>query len=438
MGNYYEDESACEKWIYILSKTAGKKRKAHLEELCRFKTKAADKFWSARIKDERYLPYIMMCRSEEFSDYTAERFSEFIDRALNGSMDYEEMVNEAYFLLNTCMYKESDKMIGVYRKIAQNSSALRALKISWYDDGTISPVKQPDFLYRRYLLEIENNCESDFFSLLTDTLIMTMVNAVQIDGEYETFTAKVKALYEEFPDIYASAGFYAYFTSDTSEAYDKFEEYTHDPLKYPVLMWVLDGFEFEKGKYIQGSPTVFLGADNKRTHYSVPISEIDFRWYSFFTEKCLRDAENSSVNDPYFIGCFCRKFSGQVLHLINHDDERVMDACRKYFRRSAVIAGNPEDFAGLLECGEINTAEELDELVLDIARRIAEGRQTYCFHILFYFFKSFDHSVKLAAVEKAAEYLAEHDDSERLSEERAAFFTHAERMRRGEKNVFDK
>lgn len=435
LSNFYENEAECEKCISLFRSSAGKKKEMYLEELCRFKTKAADKFWQDRITDESFLPYIMMCRSEGFSDYCAKRLDDFIDRVLDG-IDYSDAVNEAYFLLHVCLFKESDKMTNVYAKAAKNYKKLMKIGLSW-SGNIISPSGQPPFLFARFREEQENDCENTFFSALTDVIILTMANALETDGESETFTDKVKELYELYPEVFAEAGFFAYFVKDTAAAYDKFSYLLEDPITYPRIFWVLDGFSFENGKYIQGSPTYYAGPDNKRCHFSVEIKDVDIRWYSFFSEKAVRDVKEFVSEDPYFFAVYLRKFSIRMYEMINHDNEKTMEESRKYFRESAVLGGNAVDFAGLMACGCISGGEELSRLCTDIAKQICMGRQRYCYHILFGYFKDLSKSDRLAAASAAAEYLADNENSPRLESHKKLFFEQLDAFMHDEQSYFD-
>lgn len=435
MANFYENDAECEKCIKLWNSSAGKKKKLYLEELCRFKCKAADAFWRDRITNERYLPYIMMCRSEEFSDYCSGRLSDYLDRLIDG-MEYRDAANEAFFILHACFFKESDKMMSVYAKAARNYKKIVKAGVSWSSD-IIMQSSQPPFLYQRYLAEREQNCENTFFTFLTDIIILTMANAVETDGEYETVTNKVKELYEMYPDVFAEAGFFAYFIKDTYGAYDKFSYLLEDPATYPRVFWVMDGLSYENGKYIQGSPTYFGGADNERRHFSIAMPEIDIRWYKFFAEKALDDTDRFTVTDPFFFSVYLRSFSVRMIEMLNPDNEAAMEQSRKYFRRSAVIGGNPADFAGLLQCGCISDRQELTELCLDIAKRICQGKQRYCYHILFHFYKEFSREDKLAAAGAAAEYLRQNEHSERLEPYRSVFFEQYEAFVNEEESFFE-
>lgn len=438
MFSFYEDERECEKCIARIKNPFDGKMDKHLKELCKFKTRAADEFWHECLSEdpESSVPYIMMCRSNAMSDYTARRLNDFIDRLLEGDVSRQDMVNGAYFQLHTCLFKESDKLMEVYRKIGRNYKRLSKMNIEWNRADSISRQAQPDYLIERYDLETENSCENDFFSFLTDTLILTMANAIGLDREDETFTDKVKKLYEDYPEAYASAGFFAYFVKDTSEAYEKFKDYTADPIDYPVLMWVLDGLFYKDMAYHQGSPTAFAGPENDTVHFTLPIKKLDIAWYRFYCEKTISDAENSSVKDPYYAMSFCRKFSGNIFRLINLFDSESAGLCADYFRRSAVIAGNPVDFAGLLASGAVNTGEKFEEIVMGIARRICEGRQRYCFDMLYKVFGSFDHGQKVQALKKAMEYISENERSERLADQRENFLMKAEKFLEGNQNAF--
>lgn len=438
MGNYYEDEDVCRRLIGMIGRSFGETKETNLKELCRFKTAAADSYWSERIGDESILPYIMMSRSEVFSNYTAHRLDDFIDRLLEPGINPIDAAHEAYFLLNSCMFKESDAMIGVFRKIGRNCKRIRSLNISWRGKRLSAP-KLPEFLMKRRMIEDKNDGETDLIPALVDIIACTAANAVKTDGEFETFTQKAMALYEEFPEIYAPIGFFLYFISDNSEAYDKFSGYMLDPLMYPDLMWVLDGLGFnaESGKYEQGSPTLYSGPDNEKTHFLFEIDSLDIRWYRFIAEKITSDAESSAVCDPYYAKSFCRRFSSLMYRIVNPGSEEIMNICRAYFRRTAVIAGNPADFAGLVKCGCIRSGEELTQLALGIAERISIGRQSYCFHVMMSFFGGFDRSERLYALNAAGEFLTENDRSPRLESQRAEFFNQLMLMNQGHPNVFE-
>ena len=167
------------------------------------------------------------------------------------------------------------------------------------------------------------------------------------------------------------------------------------------------------------------------------MPEIDIRWYKFFAEKALDDTESFTVTDPFFFGVYLRSFSVRMIEMMNPDNEETMEQSRKYFRRSAVIGGNPADFAGLLQCGCISDRQELTELCLDIAKRICRGKQRYCYHILFHFYKEFFREDKLAAAGAAVEYLRENEHSERLEPYRSVFFEQYEAFVNEEESFFE-
>jgi len=83
------------------------------------------------------------------------------------------------------------------------------------------------------------------------------------------------------------------------------------------------------------------------------------------------------------------------------------------------------------------TAEELNELVLETAKKICEGKQRYCFHILFHFAGSFSKADRLAAARLAAEYLEANEHSERLRSQREVFFEQYERFLNGKPSIFE-
>lgn len=436
MFSYYEDERVSEKCIALIKNPFDRNISEHLKELCRFKTRAADEFWRDCLsEDNGCLPYIMMCRSNEVSDHAAKKLDSFVSRLLEGGMSRHDMANEAYFLLHACLFKESDRLIDVYRRIAANYSLINKYNINW-SGGFISGSSQPEFLAERYECEEEAGCESEFFAFLTDVLILTMANAVTLDKDEETFTEKIVRLYEDYPDVYASVGFFAHFIKDTGNAYEKFKHLTDDPVDYPALMWVLDGLFYSDAAYRQGSPAAFTGPENSETHFTLPIKKLDISWYRFYCEKIIEDAENASVNDPYFGMSFCRKFSSNLFRLINLSDAEAFRLCGQYFRRSAVIAGNTVDFAGLSVCGAVHSSDELAAVSLEIAERICSGRQRYCFDGLFNVFSRMEHEETAEAVKKTAEYIAENERSERFAKQRDIFLGKARDFINGNDRAF--
>lgn len=435
MVSYYEDENLCSQYVTDIKLSFGSKRRKLLKELCKFKTAAADEFWREKIRDESYLPYIMMCRSNEFSDYLANRLNDFLDRLISG-MNPSDAVNEAYFLLHTCLFKESDKLFAAYGRLASKYKLITDMGISWASEDIISAKSQPPFLYARYLLERDIEAENTFFGFLTDNLILTMSYALMLDKDSETVTDKVKQLYEDYPDVFASAGFYAYFIKDTSAAYDRFSYLTKDPVDYPKLMWVLDGLDYSDGRYSQGSPTAFIAPNNEKVHFTIDIDKVDIRWYEFLAYKILSDAEGFTVSDPSFISLFCRKFSAQLFGMIDPENEQVMKICSDYFKKSAVIAANQVDFAGLRVCGLIEKDSDIIQLCMDIAKRICEGRQRYCYVSLFKFFSDISPDTVDKALEQVSAYIEENEHSELLAEQREAFLKEAHSYLNGESSAF--
>ena len=153
MVSYYEDENLCSQYVTDVKLSFGSKRKKLLKELCKFKTAAADEFWREKIRDESYLPYIMMCRSNEFSDYLANRLNDLLERLISG-MNPSDAVNEAYFLLHTCLFKESDKLFAAYGRLASKYKLITDMGIGWASDDIISEKSQPDFLMQGISLNV--------------------------------------------------------------------------------------------------------------------------------------------------------------------------------------------------------------------------------------------------------------------------------------------
>ncbi|MGN1089772.1 MAG: hypothetical protein ACI4Q6_05165 [Huintestinicola sp.] len=436
MGFDSRDELACERLISSLKTAFGKKRDELLSSLCGYRTRSADEFWSKKLGDDDYLPYIMCCRSEKMSDIFGKKLSEYVDSIVNDDMEYGDMCAEGYFLLSACLFKESDELMSACSKVGRNYEKIRSLSISW-DKETFPEERRYVFLSQRRKIEIETGTESDFLSFLTDTLIMTAASAVLTDGENETFTEKLKELFEKYPEAFFSAGFFAYFIKDSSEAYDRFESYLSDPIYLPKLLWVLDGLECaDSGQYTQGSPTFIIGKNNRRAHFDIITPPPDIRWYSFFTERCLSFAEESRAEGAYFCKYFCKKISERVYDLYNEKYEEASEMVRRYFLRSCVLAGNPVDFAGLARFGDA-TEEELVAICKGIAERICIGKQTYCFHVMFYYLFNVPREYKLSALNAAADILREKDNCAENAAELSNFLMQLESFENGQQSIFE-
>ncbi len=434
MAKNYSDEQSSQEIIRMAELSGGDKKSALLKELCRFKTKAADEFWGRHLKDTRYLPYIMMSRSDAMSDHTARVLNDLIDGIENDDEKRVSAVNRAYFLLNTCLFKESQEIINTYSKAAKQYDKIKKLDISWERNDDISPESQPEFLLHRLMIEADIGCENNFFNYLTDIIILSAANSMIYNSKSNEFISSIYELYKQYPEIYTSVGFFVKFMEDSSAAYDEFERFTYDPIDFPRIMWILDGLEWDKDSYYQGSPTAFTGPDNERLHYSAAIPVPDIRWFRFLTDNVISIVENSIIRDPFYAKSFCRRFSDLNVGLICGGDNEIMGLMKNYFTRSAVLAGNPSDFMGLKKCGLINTPEELYELTMNICRNIADGKQSYCFDIMLKIFHFYSDDV-MPILEEAADFLKENDKSERLALQRQEFFTQLELFKAGKPNT---
>lgn len=435
MSSLYNDDMEAQKVIMTLSFHSKKRKNEIMEELCRFKANTAGQFIGFSVEIDNNLHYQILSRSDHLSDRWAKLTDNFLENELEGA-DYAEAVNKAYYLLHMCRNKESDAMLEVYRRIGQKADIIRNRHICWEDSDIISPVFQPELLYRMSILERQHSCETGFFEFLNDTIILTMMSAILCDGEEETFTEKIRELYEEFPDVYSPAGFFAYFIKDTARAYDRFESYLDDPLRYPDILWVLDGLERENGRFVQGSPTAFVGENNERRHYSLPVPKLDLRWIEYLTQKPIEDVKASGMTDIHFIHGYLSRFSDLLIHIIDPSDDRIFDACTNYYKQTVLLSGDAADFAGLTICGGIRTPEEMTMLGLEIAKRICEGKMIYCFRAMFAFI-GFSYDERLSAIKEIAAYLLEHEHSEEHREQRSDFFRQAELYNAGKPSAFD-
>lgn len=418
MNKYYEDEDICRELIGQLEFAAGEKRRVLLRELCGFKTKAADEFWSEN--SERFLPYVMMCRSDRFSDYCAEKLTDFADAAVQAK-DTADMAAEAYFILSSCLFKESDRLFYAYAHTAEQAKRLRSRHINWGVSGAVNLMRLPGFLAERLGQELENDSmESDLFSRMNDVIIATAAHARRLEKDEETVTVKVKELYEKHPEVFAAAGFYVYFTENTSLAYDKFVRFTYDPISYPPLLWVLGGLSFGDGTYSQNAPAVYLGEQNEFLQMKTAIDDVDVRWFEFLCEKPFKDIDGSAVKNPYYRREFLDNFTFIVSSLADVTDEKRRELCREHLLRAAQETGSAIAMEGLAEHGFVSSKEQLMTLTENICKNIADGKCPYCFHSLFSAFtpENCDVQAICDAVELAADLMEKSDSAPEGAAER--------------------
>ncbi|MCM1578445.1 MAG: hypothetical protein NC078_06575 [Ruminococcus sp.] len=404
IGTDYYNEDECAYLQIEAMGSFGKKRRAILRELSNYKGEAADQFW--RYNSNKYMPYAMISRCDVMSDICADKLSDLVKKATESS-DALYLATESFFVLNSCIFKESDKIFRAYEEAARNAVKIRSRHINWDDKWLLTPDKLPNFLGKRLEAERnDENIESDFFSRLNDDIIITAANAIILDGERETVTEKVRSLYEKYPDVYGAAGFFAYFVKDTSEAYEKFRSYTLDPIFYPVLLWVLGGLSHNGETYIQNAPAAYIGEDNEFIQLKLPLEKVDKRWYEFLTEKPFADIENSSVKSPAYNKSFLDGFTSIVAAAANENDPENMEMCRRYLFRAAEMSGSRDAFEGLINRGFLKNADDLMELTKMLCKSISEGRCIYCFVDLFTAFSPEDIDLEgfCDAVSYAANY----------------------------------
>ncbi len=423
MNNFYRDDEKFKELAFRTFRSFGKKRRAMMYELCRFRCRAADEFWSRDLKQAdkiKLLPYMMMCRSDVMSDRGAEQLEQFVvdyteydDHQMSFSAGTgRELAGQAYCLLSACLFKESDKMLHACEKIGQRIGRIRELDIHWTSDE-LSDMGMPPFLEERCILEEQNGSKTDMIGFLNDILINTAANARMTDGNESEFVAALSRLADNYPEAFAPAGFYADFITDSGNAYDKYEAFRSEPLGYTVIMRTLSGLNIGQNGFEIGAPHIFIGEDNERLCLRMPV-ELDGRWLDFIIDKPFDDLERIKVKSPYYAASFLMKFSRIVYELTSSKDAALLARCRDYFVKSSVIGGNPADFAGLIRSGAVKDMEQLTALAVNIAKRICEGRQICCYKAMsrFFLLSSFNREQMLSALSAAEEYLVENGGAE--------------------------
>lgn len=416
-----KNEEVCSQLIAMIKKAHGRKLHELLEKLCTFRTAAADKFWKEHIGDDRYLPYMMMSRSCAAGDFFAENLEEQLDDILDADRKEDISAAEVYFLMSGLVFKDCSGLFRFARKAARNYDKLSRLGISWSAED-LADEKRFRFLAERAAMEGDSNSEQNFFGFLTDILIMNCADAIISCGEDETFTEQLMELYKDYPAVFTSAGFFAYFIKDSSEAYDRFGRYMIDPADYHRLFWVLDGVYCSDGVFYQGTPAFYVGPENRKVHYNLRLSGVDERFRKFVCEKCYRDAVSVSA-DIIYTDYFLDRISGLVCCLCDSNGESASMARQFLFKSIMFISTAPETALGrtnkrmslLREFGRV-TDEEFLTVSAELFCEMAKKRLHICFNAICSVCPYIDRNIMMKALADGIEILRSGDPDDEQTE----------------------
>ncbi len=379
----YLDDNECKKIISLIA--GGSSDKELTAELAKFRTPSADAFWGKAGGSEKFADYFFEARSDTASDIVAAELSSFLDRALEKTAATPELCTSGWYLLCQCHYKQSPRLINVYRRIAANWKKLRRINIQWSEISSLDLTECPyDFLKKRAELERQNGTSSTFLGMLCDIVILTMWDSFDLYGDASEFAEDIRLITEQYPDTFIPVQLYHDIANDSSRAYD---EWMSSPLiSDEDILYILGGLTFKDGKYQLFSPFLYSGADNRQAYFSVTYDEektLDRRWLEYLAERPFEICEKYACCGAYYSSAVFRKYSEVLCRLTDSDDPVLSE----YFRKSAVTGGTISDFLGLFQTGFEPTEENLTELYRQIAQHIVCDRQKFVFTWLEYALK---------------------------------------------------
>ncbi|MGN0665310.1 MAG: hypothetical protein ACI4KF_02155 [Huintestinicola sp.] len=374
--------------------------KQALSELCEINSEETDSFFASKYNDNGLFPYICCCSSSRVSDLAAQRLNELVAKIISGEADSWEM----YTVINLILFKESDAMVAALRNVGENFKALSHAEMSFFDAG-----KCPhEFLRKRAALAYDNDCETNFIDALNDILICSVIHSKDNFGE------RIKKLYKDYPEAFASAGFFAYFVSDTSEAYDIFDAGNADDKTISNILSVLSGltYSIEERAYIEYSPICFTGEDNNVWHKTVCLGEsIDERWIDFLTQYVPLSAIKLNYGTDDERAAY-DNYSHLLLETVNPFDASFRKYI-SYFARCAAKYTSLSDMRGLAVCGAIK-GHELP-ITMAIAENICMGINGYKSIYRAFIFYKLSKRKRISILKKVEGYIREHDtDSDRI------------------------
>ena len=373
--------------LYAASK--GEQKREILLSLCEYRSDETDAFWKKRLQNpgNGYLPYFCFSRSDAVSDYAAEKLEHVVNKLVIVKNQFSaEMTEEAWLALNLSVFKESDKMLEVLRKIGRHGEELLPMMLDM--PCLLYSETLPPFLRRQANLAFAHRCEAGFIQLLNDLLICTFARS---KGQ---FLEPLLSLAAEFPEVYGYAGFFALFVNDPHAAFQTYAK----PSVLPQLLGTLAGLEYHEdtGTCSQYTPLWFYGVKNRIWQMKFECAVPDENWICWLSRAyCFADVEQ-------------RKTLSSLLFQFTWMPQK--EQLRDYFFHAAIEDTSEQNLIGLMRCGGYEMTEAL---IHDICEMICQGRNHY--HSLFVVFELLDltKAEKLRLLSQARGYIEsiEHRES---------------------------
>lgn len=389
-----------------IKQSKGDEKRRLLLELCEYRTAEADDFFSEKlgVSSKNMMPYYCYSRCNAVSDFAAELLDSAVDKLIAADLQYSaELSGEAFTALSLSAFKQSDKLVGVLRKIGGNYPKIKSMEIAFL---------KPDYIpfFRRLANEAYAHCcESNFIRLLNDLLILTVVRS-----GFE-FAETVKRLYDDYPQAYGCAAFFVYFVEDNSSAYERFGK----PEYVTAILNTMNGTQYcaDDNRFRQWLPYWFYGTTLKIWGGSVTLSKpVDIRWIKLLCNEFSLEQLGRHYGVDYARGIY-RKFDGMMINLIVPGDAENNSLLTGHFVRSAASGGIMDSFRAL----EMLGFNDYEKLVDDICVNICASKSSYYTLYNAFAVMKLGKSEKLALLDKAEKFLLANDNREEFKNQRAEF-----------------
>lgn len=392
--------------IKRIRQSKGDEKRRLLLELCEYRTAEADEFFSEKlgISNKNMMPYYCFSRCDAVSDFAAELLEGVVDKLIAADCQYSaELSGEAFIALSLSAFKQSDKLVGVLRKIGENYPKIKSMEIAFLE---------PDYIpfFRRLANEAYAHCcESNFIHLLNDLLILTTVRS-----GFE-FADTVKRLYDDYPQTYDCAAFFAYFVEDNSAAFERFGK----PEFITEILNTMNGTAYiaDEGCFRQWLPYWFYGTTLKIWGTPVTLSKpLDIRWIKLLCNEFTLEQLGRHYGVDYARGIY-RKFDGMMINLIVPGDAENNALLTGHFVKSAASGGVMDSFRAL----EMLGFTDYEKLVNEICVSICTSESSYYALYNAFAVMKLGKAEKLTLLDKAEKFLLENDNREEFKNQRAEF-----------------
>lgn len=407
--------------INKIKQSKGNEKRRLLLELCEYRTAEADEFFSEKlgISNKNMMPYYCFSRCDAVSDFAAELLDSVVDKLIAADSQYSaELSGEAFIALSLSAFKQSDKLIAVLRKIGESYPKIKSMEIAFLDPDYIP------FFFRLATEAYAHLCESNFIRLLNDLLILTIVRS-----GFE-FTETVKRLYDDYPQAYGCAAFFAYFVEDNSAAFERFGK----PEFITEILNTMNGTAYiaDEGCFRQWLPYWFYGTTLKIWGNPVTLSKpLDIRWIKLLCNEFTLEQLSGHYGVDYARGIY-RKFDGMMINLIVPGNEENNALLTEHFVRSAASGGIMDSFRALETLGFTDYERLVDDICANICASVANY---YALYNAFAAMK-LGKSEKLALLGRAEKFLLANDNREKFKNQRDEFSKEIMLYRDGKKGRF--